>query len=285
MSHHDHLAPTREIEPLTFGGTTAGRALNTLLFAAFLICVGSRALTFKLASHNEALAWLDALCLVTAAATTIVAQTKRLPTQNVVLSAVLIALVGGAVQYLGATRAHIPFGPIQYLPDAGPRIADVLPWLMPLLWVVVILNARGVARLIVRPWRKTRTYGLRIILLTCVLAVAFAFGLEPFAIKVNSYWKWESTQGGLSWHTAPWINFVSWFLTALLIMAFTTPFLMKKRPARTPSDFHPLGTWVVMNGLFIAGAFLHRPRLWDVVGLAVITTVVAAVLALRGAHW
>jgi hypothetical protein len=52
---------------------------------------------------------------------------------------------------------------------------------MPFIWAVAVLNSRGVARLILRPWRKTTKYGLWVIGLACVLTVIFDFNLEPFA--------------------------------------------------------------------------------------------------------
>jgi len=69
--------------------------------------------------------------------------------------------------------------------------------------VVTILNSRGVARLILRPWRKTRRYGFWLIGLTAALALVFDLGLEPFATRVKSYWLWSPTKLGLSWYGAP----------------------------------------------------------------------------------
>ena len=64
-----------------------------------------------------------------------------------------------------------------YTEGASGRIFGTVPWLLPLLWMVVLFNARSVGRLVFRPWRKSRTYGVRVIALTCVMAVVFALGL------------------------------------------------------------------------------------------------------------
>ena len=66
----------------------------------------------------------------------------------------------------------------------------VVPWPLPLLWVVLVINARGVGRLVMRPWRKTNFYGFWVIGLTCLLVLAFDLGLEPFAVEVKGYWLW-----------------------------------------------------------------------------------------------
>src|SRR5258706_1098319 len=117
-----------------------------------------------------------------ATAITLSVAARRLPFQNVLLAAVVIALIGGGVQLLGAATG-IPFGAIIYTENTRPLIFNLLPWAMPLVWVVAVLNARGVARLVLRPWRKTHTYGFRVIGLTCVLVGVLDLGLEPFAFS------------------------------------------------------------------------------------------------------
>ena len=98
---------------------------------------------FTLAGNSG---WLKALLVVTAAATTLVSLARQLPTQNVLLAAVIIAAIGGTVQAVGALSG-IPFGPYLYTETAGPKIFNVLPWPVPLVWIIVLLNARGVRAL------------------------------------------------------------------------------------------------------------------------------------------
>jgi uncharacterized membrane protein len=81
----------------------------------------------------------------------------------------------------------VPFGPIAYSEAFGEKLFTVLPWPVPFLWIVVVVNGRGVARLIMRPWRKTNYYGFWVIGLTCVLAVLLDLSLEPFA-SARHYW-------------------------------------------------------------------------------------------------
>ena len=111
-----------------------------------------------------------------ATASTITALARQLPLQNVLLAAFVIALVGGAVHALGVTM-EIPFGPFQFGPDAGPQLFKTLPWAMPFIWVIAVLNSRGVARLILRPWRKIRNYGFWLIGLTAALTMLFDLAL------------------------------------------------------------------------------------------------------------
>jgi len=258
------------------------RIIHLALFVPFLASAaawGARLLNLPFAQDWR---WPEASCLLLATATTIVAQARRLPAQNVLLAGGLIALMSGAVQTLGAATG-IPFGAHTFTDSAGQRVFDILPWPMPLLWVVIILNARGIARLILRPWRKSRTYGFRVIGLACVLAVAFDSALEPFASQVNRYWIWQTSPRVPAWHTAPWANFLGWFATALLILAFVTPWLINKQPRRRPPDYHPLAIWVVLNLILATGTATHG--LWSATGLTVIVSATTTLFAVRGARW
>lgn len=228
--------------------------------------------------------WPDALLLLTVTLTTLVALARQLPTQNVILGATIIALVGSVSHSLGATTA-LPFGPFIYTEEAGPRLLKILAWPIPFLWIVAVLNSRGVARLILRPWRKLRTYGFWLIGLTAALTVLFDAGLEPFAAAVKHYWLWQPTRLPLTWGSAPATNFLGWLLTALLILAFATPTLIVKR-ARSgsrPPDYHPLVVWVLAMILFAVGAASRG--LWLPVAFCLVTSGVVTVFAVRGARW
>lgn len=228
--------------------------------------------------------WPDALLLFTATLATLAALARHLPVQNTLLAAAIIALIGSGAHSLGAATA-MPFGPFNYTTEAGPRLLDILAWPMPFIWVVAVLNSRGVARLILRPWRKLRTYGFWLIGTTVALTVLFDGGLEPFAAVVKRYWLWQPTRLPITWGGAAVTNFLGWLLTALLIMAFAAPALIDKRarPIHRAPDYHPLGVWLLAMLLFATGAALRE--LWLPVGFCAVTSVVVAVFAVRGARW
>src|SRR5262249_54218374 len=162
--------------------------------------------------------WPDGVLLVLAAATTLSSLARQLPAQNVMLASVIIIFIAGAVQTLGALTA-IPFGPYVYTDAIGQRLFEPLPWAVPIVWLVTILCARVVGRLMLRPWRKTRSYGFWLMGITTVLVVLFDFGLEPFATQVKQLWFWSPTRAGLYWYSTPWVNFPGWAATALVILA------------------------------------------------------------------
>jgi len=83
----------------------------------------------------------------------------------------------------------------------------------------------------------------------------------------------------------PLVNFLGWLLTALLILAFTTPALTQKpvRAKQSPMDFHPLFVWLLALTLFGIGDFQHQLRLPAM--LCALTGITTAIVAGRGARW
>jgi uncharacterized membrane protein len=166
-----------------------------------------------------------------------------LPLQNVLLAAFVIALMGGAVHALGVTMG-IPFGPFLFGPEAGPQLFKTLPWAMPFIWVVAVLNSRGVVRLILRPWRKLRSLWLLAHRPDGGADDAVRPRIRPVRSRVKHYWLWMPTKFPVAWQGAPLVNFLSWAAVTLLMLALVTPALINKNPARRVPDFHPLAVWL-----------------------------------------
>jgi uncharacterized membrane protein len=257
------------------------RAINALLAAAWILALAVQVRAPDLAGRTG---WLEAALLLLATAGTIAALARQLPLQNVLLAAGAIALMGGAAHALGA-RLGIPFGPFLFGAEAGPQLFKLLPWSLPLIWVVVILNCRGVARLILRPWRKrkVRSYGFWLIGVTALLVMLFTLAFDPFATRAQHCWLWLPTKFPLTWLGAPLVNFFSWAAVAVLMLAFVTPALINKNPVRRPPDYHPLAVWVgAVSGFGIVSA---QHGLWPAAVLDGVMAALAAALAIRGGRW
>lgn len=228
---------------------------------------------------------LDAATIALAAIASVAALNRQLPLQNILPAALITALIGGIAHGLSANpNLSIPFGPIVFNSACGAKIFNAIPWTVPLLWIIAIFNARGMARLILRPWRKVKNYGFWLIGFTAMLAVAFDVALEPFAWHVKHFWLWQPTKIAVTWFGASPLNFFGWLFISLLILAFATPSLIKKQPGNPSApDFHPLAVWLGALLLFAAGA--AGAGLWWSVGADAVIAVVTAVLAVRGAKW
>jgi uncharacterized membrane protein len=251
------------------------QALHTTTFIAFLLCFTSAWVELLPGVPPNGFA---RLIWVPAAATSLVGLARRLPAQNVLMSGLLIAAVAFGFS-VADVATGIPFGRRDYTGALGSRLLGV-PWSIPLMWLAIIVNGRGVARLILRPWRDAPDYGFRVIGLTGLLALSFDAALEPFATRVGSYWGWEAAGAMATWYSAPWTNFPAWLVVALVILAVTTPWLINKRPVRDHVDDHPLAVWLLLNVYFLTGLVLHQ--LWPAVAMCLILNSLATVCALRG---
>jgi len=219
--------------------------------------------------------WPEGLLVVLATGTTLAWLTRGLPGQNVMMASMIIAFIAGVVESVAALTG-IPFGPFNYTENIGQELFHPLPWAMPLVWIVIVLNARGVARLLLRPWRRGQNYGLWIIGVTSALVAVLDLGLEPYATRVKQYWLWGVSKTSLQWYHAPWVNFFGWAVTTVIILAFATPSLVNKAPVKQapPADWFPLVVWLMLNFLFAAGAFLNQ--LWPAVAVVIVSSALVA---------
>ena len=224
----------------------------------------------------------DSLALLLAAFASVAIVARTLPLQSVLFAAFITAGIGGAAHGL-STKTGLPFGPVSFGEPGGPQIFNCVSWTVPFLWVVAVFNSRGAARLILRPWRKAKSYGFRLIGLTTALALGFDFALEPFA-RARHLWFWHPTKISATWFGASPLNTVSWAFVTGVILAVITPFLIRKQPGQTSApDFAPPVLWLGAVALFGAGA--AEAQLWPAVAMDAIFAAVVAVLCWRGAKW
>lgn len=148
----------------------------------------------------------------------------------------------------------------------------------------MVLNARGVARLILRPWRKARIYGFRLMGMAVALTMLLDLAFDPFATKTLHLWLWTKTKLPVTWHDAPVISFISWGAVALFMLSFATPALIRKQPGqKSGPDYHPLIVW---EGLMIwFGLAAAMGGLWTALALDVVVGIAVLFFSLRGARW
>jgi putative membrane protein len=123
--------------------------------------------------------------------------------RGVLIWALLVYAVTFSLEALGTATGKI-FGPYTYGSTLGPQLFSV-PVVIAFNWLLVILGALGLARLIFR--RR-----LAVAVATAALAVGFDYLLEPAAIRLE-YWTWQTT--GI-----PLQNYLAWFLIALVAALF-----------------------------------------------------------------
>jgi putative membrane protein len=253
-----------------------GRWCDWILRGFFLIaagCVAAKTI-FNVPALQQTSApevWL----LLTATAAIVSSVSRTLPFQNVVWAALVIGVLGGLSHTVG-TLASIPFGPYVYTVAPRARLGGILPWIIPFIWIVFIFASRGVARLILQPWRGNRLFGIWLIGLGAILSVVLDAGFDPWAAGLNHYWIWELTRFPFTWHGTPITNFLGWFVTSVVAITFIAPMLIHKKPGPMASEYGSLLLWISLDVLFAGIALKHE--FWMAFGFSVVAMI--AVLAL-----
>jgi uncharacterized membrane protein len=227
--------------------------------------------------HSE---WLPAALTIAAAAATLISLSRSLPWQSVLSAATMIGVIGGFVQAVGMLTG-VPTGPFQYTTAAGPRFFGTLPWWIPVIWIIAVLNSRGTARLMLRSRRNTHNYGFWLIGVTIGLCLVFDFGLEMFATMIKGYCVWSPSGFLPARQTVPPIHFLIQAISVLAVLVVVTPLLINKKPVEFPPDCHPLLLWMLLNLVFLTGAFAGHFRL--AAGLISGLMTLTGILAMRGA--
>lgn len=163
----------------------------------------------------------------------------------------LIIMLGSAVaEWVGAVTGF-PFGPYIYTDNLGVRIFGVLPFTIPIAWLVIVLAARQFY-LLVFP----RIQRLQLALGVGFLALLTDLNLEFVAWKIRAYWIWYPFERGDIPSWPPWQNYVSWFVLATLFAWFTPPGTELGKRAR---GWRPPLVLLLMNLLFLV---VQAFRLW-----------------------
>jgi putative membrane protein len=222
------------------------------------------------------------LAIAVALVATLIAQMRTLPVQNVLAAGALIYGISTVIQTIGE-KLGFPFGPFFYTENLGPTLLYLVPWPVPMIWLIAIFNSRGVARLILRPWRDLPNYGFASLALTCVLTVVFDFNLEPYAARTEHFWIWKTQKPFLAWYGAPLVNFAAWAAVTLLLVAIVTPWLIIKKPmTNPPPDYPPLVLWLITTLLLTTANAAHQH--WAAVVFGLVTITAITILAFRNSR-
>lgn len=226
--------------------------------------------------------WLEGGIPVLASVAVLAALAARLPLQNVLACGLLVWLTAAMVMAIGAFTGS-PLGRFEFTRELGARLMDQVTWPVPFLWLAVVLSARQSARVVLRPWRRMKHYGVWLLGVALVGSLALALTIEPFGRQVLGWWHWPvRTTAHAHWLGAPLMfpAMTAVFTAALLLIA--TPWLIAKRPAGGEPDYGPVLTWLALDLWAVLGGL--SARLWTVVALGVVAGGVVAVLAWHGGH-
>jgi hypothetical protein len=211
-------------------------------------------------------AWTDAVWLLLSLAVTIQWSGRHLPLQNILMAIATLFALGWFVKFVN----EVGFHSVAELPGVDMLTqSNLAGYAQPLAWTVLLLNARGVAKLILDLKGKRPNRGL------WTLAVASVL------VCVSELSKWSTVgKGGLSnWH-ANSAHLVAWWGYSVFCLALATPALSKRRPVPEYDSIEPIWVWAGINCLVIVAAATEKN--WLAVFLQAAATAIATGSALRG---
>lgn len=227
-----------------------------LLFFVLLFA-GRLLLTISGRDLPPAWRWADGLFWVSTAATCVASLARWLPAQNAAAAGTMLLAFAAIMELMGA-RTHFPFGSYDYTTRMGYLLIDSVAWPILFYWVAALLCCRGIARLILRPWRRASHYGFLLILLAALLSTWLSLSAEPFFAQVAVYKTWQTSGARWTWHSVPWTFFLAWWVLSVLALAMVSPWLIVKSPIKSPPDSHSLYVWLMLEGLFLVGCILWQ---------------------------
>lgn len=142
-----------------------------------------------------------------------------------IIKAIAIILIGAwLVEWLGATTGF-PFGDYAYTDVLQPQLAQV-PLLIPVAWLMMLAPAWAVAEaiLVSRRGRLGGQYALLHALLTGLVFTTWDLYLDPQMVA-RGLWVWDNSVGG-DYFGIPWLNFLGWWLSAVLLTLIVRPTLV-----------------------------------------------------------
>jgi hypothetical protein len=204
--------------------------------------------------------YVDGITLAVATLATLFGLSRWWPSQNVIAIAFLTIAFSGVLEHVLVISTGAAYPEI-----AGNALFGVA-WSVPLLWLITLLNARSVARLILWPRREKGSYGLWLIVLTAVMTAIVLLVQEILSGRF------------VLWNTPVALCIVR-FIAAVLLLAIVAPFLIPKGAVVPPPDYGPVSIWAILNIYLIIIAGIVQA--WECAGVLVVMNGVLTTWALR----
>lgn len=248
-------------------------------FGLLLLVVAANLAAFALGITPEtsAFAVLEGLPWVIGVLSLGIGLARRLPVQNITFASFGLLFTSTALELLTA-QTGVPFGLRRATPGSG---WFGMPWFAPFIWAALTLSARGLARLMLKPFRQTQFYGLWVLGVATTLISLAWLATVPVA-SAGGWWEFRTAASVLHWHRMPLLALPAVTVAALLQLAFVTPWLLNKKPVRQPLDLHPLAVWVCLLGWLLARqaiAGMRGPMLF--MGILLTVSVFATLWGIR----
>lgn len=197
-----------------------------------------------LAPAGAAARWIAGSFWAVALLATCASLAVQLPLAQI-MSAVLVAAVLGGLSHAVNGVIGLPFGNGAWPAVPPPNLLGLVPAVVPVIWTVAALSARGAARGLLHSRRPHPNHGYRVIALATLLTTLFGFGF--------------ATAGATDGRSlGAWIFLLTgWSAISLLIQTLITPLLIDKFPQTRPANPMPLWVWCALSLRFAITLLRH----------------------------
>lgn len=226
--------------------------------------------------------WPEAVLLVAVLVVTVSSLAQQISLQSALMGAGMIGMIG-SVAHWASYVSGVPFGPLHFPHAYGTTPFQEWFFVPACIWVAMLLNARGLARLILKPLAKHRHHGLHLLGLSTLLVVAMAMVLEPYASTGHRYWFWGDTRLPVTWQNVPLSCLFAWGVVSIIASVAATPVLINKHPRPAAPSGDAALIWAMMSGLFAVGTAVNG--LWPATIVGGLNCAIAAGSGLMAMRW
>jgi hypothetical protein len=206
------------------------------------------------------LPYIDATAVVLASLATLFGLSRWWPSQNIIAIGFLTVAFSSVLEHVLVISTGAAY------PDQAGKSIYGVPWTIPLLWLVTLLNGRSVARLVLWPRREKGSYGLWLIVLTALVTALVLLVQEVVSGRFYN-WNIPLELAGVR------------LIAAVLLLVIIAPFLIPKGAVVPPPDYGPVMIWAIINTyLVIISATVPA---WESASILVVANGVLTTWALR----
>src|SRR5918999_241547 len=215
------------------------RAAPRPLLAASVLFFGAAYLTVTF-PHTPGAGVASFVSTFLIALPSFVALWQFLGPKRAILSLLCLSAFGYAIETTGVLTGF-PYGPFYYGDALGPKVAGLVPYLLPLSWVPLVLGAVAATA----PEGKAGPRHRFLPILSAAVLLTLVDGvLDPGAASLG-FWVWP--EGGI-YYGVPVTNYLGWLLSSMLAAAI----LLALGRRRWGSVSPPPG---LLDSLLVAVAF------------------------------
>lgn len=154
------------------------------------------------------MAWTGPLYIVTGFGAALAGWVAVVGARRGLASAGLVVALALAAELVGVSTG-LPFGEYGYGTALGPRVAGIVPAVIPLSWFLMLYASLAVAA-------RAGAGGGGAIVLAALGLVAWDVLMDPAMSAAFPFWSWH--QGG-EYYGMPLVNWAGWMLTGLVLAA------------------------------------------------------------------